>query len=169
MAAEERPAGVLGRLHQLEDGLLVVAVLAMVGLAALQIVLRDGFGTGLIWIDPLLRILVLWTGMLGALVASRRGRHISIDVLTRVLPGRWRLRARAVACGFTAAVCGLLAWESVRYVGLEYGFAESAFANVPTWAVVTILPFTFGLIGVRYLLFALAFLRGQEPIGDSAS
>jgi len=169
--AADAPAGggLLRRLHQLEDGLLVLAVVVMVAMAGLQIVLRDGFGTGLIWIDPMLRMLVLWIGMLGALVASRRGRHIGIDVLTRALPPAWRLPARGVACAFTAAVCGLLAWEAARYVGLEYGFSGTAFGDVPTWAVVTILPLAFGLIGVRYALFAVGFLRGHEPIGDGTT
>lgn len=153
-------------LERVEDGLLVVAVAAMVGLAALQIVLRSGFGGGILWIEPLLHTLVLWTGMLGALVASRTGQHIAIDVLTRSLPPRWRLRVRAAACGFTAAVCAALAWHGGRYVALEYGFAGTAFADVPTWLVTAIIPAAFALIGLRYAAFTVAFLRGREPLGD---
>ena len=163
MASETRLARLQRALHRSEDALLVVAVLSMVGLAALQIVLRNLLGTGLLWIDPMLRSLVLWIGMLGAVAASRSGQHISIDLLTRALPAHWRRRVLAAGCLFTTAVCAAIAWHGVRYVALEYEFAGTAFADVPTWAVVTILPLAFGLIGLRYLLFALASLRGREP------
>lgn len=152
-------------LHLTENGLLVVAVLAMVGLAALQIVLRNLLGSGQIWIEPLLRSLVLWVGLLGAVTASRDGSHIAIDILTRALPDRWRRGMQATACAFTTLVCAAIAWHGVRYVLLEYGFAGTAFAGVPTWAVVTILPLAFTLIGLRYALFAVAFLHGRDPFG----
>ncbi|MDZ7747703.1 MAG: TRAP transporter small permease [Halofilum sp. (in: g-proteobacteria)] len=164
--ATERGPGIARRLRQAEDALLVLAVAALVGLAALQIVLRGVFGGGILWIEPLLRSLVLWSGLLGAVVASRSGQHIAIDVLTRSLPTAWRLRVRAVACAFTALVCAALAWHGGRYVALEYGFDGTAFADVPAWAVVAILPAAFGLIALRYAGFALAFARGRQPFGD---
>ena len=165
----EPPPGPLRLLHRFEDGVLVAAVAAMVALAALQIVLRNVVGGGLLWIEPLLRSLVLWIGMLGALAASRSGEHIAIDVLTRLLPATWRLPLRGLACLFTTVVCAAIAWHGARYVALEYGFDGVAFAGVPTWAVVVILPLVFGLIGVRYALFAVAFFRGREPFGEPAS
>ncbi len=156
-------------LHLTENGLLVVAVLTMVILAALQIVLRNLLDSGQIWIEPLLRSLVLWIGLLGAVTASRDGSHIAIDILTRALPDRWRRSMQAAACVFTTLVCGAIAWHGVRYVLLEYEFAGTAFAGVPTWAVVTILPLAFALIGLRYALFAVAFLRGRDPFGQPES
>ena len=156
-------------LQWLEDGLLVAAVVAMVVLAGLQIVLRGALGGGILWIEPLLRALVLWIGMLGALVASRTGQHIAIDVLTSALPAGWRRLLRAAASAFTALVCAGLAWHAGRYVALEYEFAEAAFADVPSWAVVLILPVVFGLIGLRYAAFTVAFLRGREPFGQVPS
>lgn len=168
--ATDRPIERLRRgLHLTENGLLVVAVLAMVILAALQIVLRNLFGSGQIWIEPMLRSLVLWIGLLGAVTASRDGSHIAIDILTRALPDRWRRGLQAAACVFTTLVCGAIVWYGVRYVLLEYEFAGTAFAGVPTWAVVTILPLAFGLIGLRYALFAVAFLRGRDPFGRPES
>jgi len=146
--------------------LLAVAVLAMVGLAGLQIVLRNGFDGGIVWIDPLLRALVLWTGVLGAIAASRGGRHITIDVATRLLPERLRRRVRGSACALTAVICAVLAWQSARYVALEYEFADTAFAGVPIWAVAVVIPLGFALIGLRYLLLAIEFWRGRDAIPE---
>ena len=155
-------------MHRTEDGLLVTAVLVMVALAALQILLRNVLGAGQLWIEPLLRALVLWIGLLGAVVASRDGQHIALDVLTRALPPRWRRPLRGAGCLFTTVVCAALAWHGVRYVLLEYDFAGMAFGAVPTWAVVVIIPLALGLIGIRYALFGVAFLRGREPFGEPA-
>jgi|AntDeeMetagen681_2_1112603.scaffolds.fasta_scaffold03293_4 TRAP-type C4-dicarboxylate transport system permease small subunit len=168
--ATEAPLERLRRsLHHTENGLLVVAVLAMVILAALQIILRNLLGSGQIWIEPLLRSLVLWIGLLGAVTASRDGSHIAIDILTRALPDQWRRGLQVAACSFTVLVCAAITWHGIRYVLLEYEFAGTAFADVPTWAVVTILPLAFGLIGLRYALFAVAFLRGRDPFGRPES
>src|SRR4051812_6244482 len=52
-------------LQWIEDGILAVLVLTLVALAGTQILLRDLFHTGISWADPVMRDLVLWTGMLG--------------------------------------------------------------------------------------------------------
>src|SRR5690348_3234189 len=72
-------------LRRIEDWLLAILVLILVVLAGGQIVLRDFFHTGISWADPLMRQLVLWTGMLGALAAVRDEKHIALDVLQRFL------------------------------------------------------------------------------------
>jgi TRAP-type C4-dicarboxylate transport system permease small subunit len=160
----------LARLQRLvrrcEDGMLAAAVLLMVGLAGVQIVLRIGFDGGIVWIDPALRSLVLWIGMLGAVTASRSGQHIRIDLLTRAVPLRWSRRLQVAACGFTVAVCLLVAWHSARFVQLELAYPTVAFAGVPTWSVALVLPLAFILIAVRYGLATIALVRGHEPFDE---
>ena len=51
------------RLHRVEDILLALLLTAMIGLAALQILLRNLFNLGLAWADPTLRLLVLWVAL----------------------------------------------------------------------------------------------------------
>jgi len=69
--------------HRLEDGVLVALLLTMISLAVSQIVLRNGFDTGITWADSLLRVLVLWIALIGALVATRQQQHINIDLISR--------------------------------------------------------------------------------------
>jgi len=156
-------------LHRLEDALLAALLLAMVVLAPLQIVLRDAFDAGISWVDPLLRVLVLWVGMLGALAASRDGRHITIDVLSRLLPDRSRAAAAALTSLFAAAVSGLVAWHAARFVLTEYRFESTAFSGVPAWMLQSILPFAFGMIALRYLLrFGSSLRDALEREGGAA-
>ena len=72
-------------IHALENGLLYTLVAGLLGLALYQIVLRNAFGGGIYWADPLLRVMVLWMALVGAMVATREGGHISIDVLNHYL------------------------------------------------------------------------------------
>jgi TRAP-type C4-dicarboxylate transport system permease small subunit len=162
-----RPRGAVARgpwrgiraLHRLEDAVLAALLLVMIVLAPLQVVLRDVFEAGITWVDPLLRVLVLWVGMLGALAASRDGRHITIDVLSRILPDRARAVADAVTSLFAAAVSGLVAWHAGRFVWTELQFESTAFSGLPAWTLQSILPFAFGFIALRYLLRCVSNLR----------
>ena len=57
-------------------------------LALAQILLRNVFDIGFLWLESLLKIQVLWLALQGAMIGTRQGRHIRIDLLTRILPSR---------------------------------------------------------------------------------
>jgi TRAP-type C4-dicarboxylate transport system permease small subunit len=156
---EPKRAGPERALHRVEDAVLAALLGAIVLLAPLQIALRELFGTGLAWADPLLRALVLWVGLLGALAASRDGRQISIDAISRVLPARARAAAGALTSLFTAGISGLVAYHGARFVHSELRFESVAFSGIPAWLLESVIPFAFGWIALRYLLLALAEAR----------
>jgi TRAP-type C4-dicarboxylate transport system permease small subunit len=149
----------LRRLHRLllrlEDGVLMVLLLIMILLAASQILLRDLLETGLPWADPVLRLLVLWLALLGAMAATRDHNHIRIDLLSRFLSPRIQRISQRVTDGFAAGICGLLAWHAARFVLLERADGTLLFSTLPAWVGELILPFGFGVIALRFLLAAL--------------
>ena len=65
---QEDPPGFAARL---EEGILIFLLVSMIILSFTQIVLRNLFETGLIWIDPLVRQMLLWITLVGAMVATR--------------------------------------------------------------------------------------------------
>ena len=143
-----------------EDAVLVLILSAMILLATGQIVLRNFMDVGFIWGDEMLRMLVLWLAVAGALAASREDKHISIDVLTRYLPEVLKKPARLVVHLFTAAVCALVAWHSFRFVQTSHEFGDVLLGNFPAWILQAVLPVGFGLIAWRYGLFALKGFAG---------
>jgi TRAP-type C4-dicarboxylate transport system permease small subunit len=156
----------IGRL--LEESALALFLGAIIVLSAFQIVLRNFFDAGYIWIDPLLRALVLWVTFLGALAATSRGRHIAIDVVSRLLPGAGRrLLARSTAF-IAGSICVALANAGYEYIGLEREFSSHAFLGLPTWAVQIILPVGFALLAFRFLADALFGPKEEELPGDAA-
>lgn len=148
-------ARVLRGLHWLEDAVLVVLLLAMIGIAVTQIVLRNGFDGGFLWAESFLRVLVLWIGLAGAMAASREHRHINIDVVGRFLPPVAAKAATVFTALFTAGVAFTVAWFTLDFVKVEFESPSPAFANVPTWLCESIMPFAFTVIGLRYLVLAL--------------
>lgn len=165
--ADQGPAapgtGGIGRIlrlvHGIEDGLLVLLLAALVVLAAAQIVLRNVFGSGILWADPALRVLVLWVGMAGALAATRDDRQITVDVVARWAPSRWRAGIRVVTDLFTAGVCGMLAWHGVRLVAGDRQAGIDAFGDVPLWLCEAVLPVAFAVIAVRSVLRVFDHVR----------
>lgn len=149
--------------RRFEDALLAGVFIALLLLAGAQIVMRNFFGAGWAWIDPLLRVLVLWVGMLGAVTATRDDRHISIDVLSRFAPAHvlpWVKRAVALA---TAAICALLAWHTFRFVRDEYAYSDVEVAGLPVWVWQSILPLGFALMTWRFL-FAVVLPKTGEAV-----
>lgn len=143
----------------LEDSLLVILLSAMILIAVGQIVLRNIADTGLSWADPLLRILVLWLGLLGAMVATRQDCHISIDLLTRHLSLRFRQLGEFLSTVFTLVVCVLLAYHGGRFVLQDQAEGVIAFASLPAWWFELIIPLGFAVMSLRYTVRCLQNLR----------
>ncbi len=139
---------------RIEDGLLVFMLTAMIILAGLQIIMRNVFQSGFIETDSILRVLVLWVGMIGAVVATRERRHISVDVLTRYLSEKSKQYVDVIINLFVAVVCGLLATHSMRMLLVDYTEGSIAFSKVPTWLLESILPIAFSIITLRYMMFS---------------
>jgi TRAP-type C4-dicarboxylate transport system permease small subunit len=149
----------------LEDGLLILLLGAMIGLAAAQIVLRNIWESGLVWGDPMTKILVLWVAMLGAMAATRDGNHINIDLLSRFLPAKARTANRMITDLFAASVCAVLAYHAARMVIIDREGSTMAFATVPTWICELIIPVGFGIMALRFLgAFLLTVYRTFRPL-----
>ena len=147
-------------LHWLEDGFLCVLLLALVMLAFTQIVLRNLFGVGLVWADPMLRQIVLWVAMVGAGIATREYRHINVNIITRFLPIRIKAGVGFLTDLFAAIVCGLLVYSTWSLVMDEYQYhvEGNLVGSIPMWASQAILPCAFTVIGLRFLRFSILSL-----------
>lgn len=145
---------VLQIIARIEDGLLVLLLSSMIILAGMQIILRNVFSTGFTETDAILRVLVLWVGMLGAVVASRERRHIAIDILSRYLSDKHKQYSEVLIDVFVVIVCSLLATHSMRMLLVDYAEKTIAFSGVPTWLLESILPVAFSVITLRYLMYA---------------
>lgn len=154
---------ILRWIHGIEDVVLVALLVGMMLLACTQILLRNVFDDAILWADPMLRVMVLWIGLFGAMAATRADKHIRIDLLTRILNPPTARIAVAISNAFAAGVSGLIAWHSARYVLGEYEFASTAFAGIPAWVLAVIIPFGFAVMALRFAV------RVFLPVTEQAS
>jgi len=154
-------------INKFEDGLLVFILSSMILLAIFQIVSRNLFAEGIVWIDPLLRMLVLWVGLSGAVVATRTDNHIRIDVFAKYLPKNILPYVQRTVYLFTLSICLLIGWHAARFVYSEYEYGTIAFAGMPAWLTALIIPVSFLLIAIRYsLLLFSPYVRPTVKSSD---
>ena len=139
------------------ENVLVTALLAlMILLAFFQIVLRNFFATGIDWGDSLVRYLVVWVAFIGAAIATKEGKHIAIDIVSRWIPGTGGIAIQAISNFFSVVICGLLTLAGIKFVGFEAQMGSIVFFRFPAWVPEMIIPATFALMTLR---FALHFLN----------
>ena len=146
-------------LHRAEDGLLALLLTVMIVLAGTQILMRNLFDSGFVWIDPLLRALVLWLGLIGATVATRHNKHIRIDLLSQYFRRNTVRLMEVVVSQVSAWTCVLVAWFGLDWIMIDYEGGVEAFAGIPNWMISAIIPASFTLIGLRFLLLSCASAR----------
>ena len=155
-----------GRLAALTTGLLCLLLGAMIGLSCLQIVLRTFFNSGLLWVDPLLRYLVLWSGLIGALLATSRGSHIAIDLADYLISDSLKPLVQLLCSVFSALTAGALTWAAILFIREEFTFGGESLFSIPSWTWNTVFPAAFALICISYLIrsadLLLAMFRKKQ-------
>jgi TRAP-type C4-dicarboxylate transport system permease small subunit len=149
------------KIGQVENVLVTIFLTSMILVAFLQIVLRNFFSTGIDWGDSLVRYLVVWVAFIGAAIATKEGKHITIDILSRWFSGPGRIAMQAVTDLFSVVICGLLTLAGVHFINFEAQMGGTVFFRLPVWVPEIIIPITFALMTLR---FALNFLNGFVSI-----
>jgi len=144
------------KLESIEDILLPSLFILTLILSVLQIILRNIFNFGLPWADPLLRSMVLWLGMFGALYATRMNRHISIDIINNYLTPSIKHFIHKLIYLFSAIVCFICSYFSVPFLLMEYEDGTMAFSNIPAWLTESIIPIALLIMGIRFMSFSFA-------------
>ncbi len=137
-----------------ENTLLILVLGGMVAVAFLQIVLREVFSTGVIWANEMVRILVVWLAVVGAVAAARDNRHIRIDLLSHLLPEKLVKAIRILVDLFAAVVSAVVAWYLWRYIQIELELEFTVLDDLPAFPFHVIAPIGFVLLSYRFLVLA---------------
>ncbi len=178
-------ASIFGRLTwwagRTEDGILGVALLLMALIPVVELVGRTLFGIGIPGATEYLQHLTLWIGFLGAVLATREGKHLKIVAATNWLPPGVIRVVDYLGAFISAAVCAGLFAASLQLVVAEapglpswtaqiipdfverwldpFGlFDDVGFTTVggwiPIWVAEAIMPFGFAVMAIRFILHA---------------
>ena len=165
--------GIFAILDNAEEKLLCLLLAAMIILACLQILLRTVFSSGLLWIDPLLRYLVLWCGLLGAVTATSQGKHIALDIFGKQIPPAFDPWLSLLTQAFSTLAAAGLTWAGWLFLIGEIQDGGDGPLALPLWLWNGIFPLAFSLIACKScLLFILqvqALGNKNHGLGDKTA
>lgn len=154
-------------LGKIETGLLCLIIAMMLGLAILKIVMRYVFSASLLWSDVMLQHLTLWLCLLGAALATCERRHISIDVLSRILSENITRWSNLVVDCLALIVVGILAHYGFIFLHDEQLSEAVLIGSVPLWWAKAIIPYGFVLMGIHLLLQIGIYFTGGEKTSNT--
>ncbi len=145
-----------------EKGLIGTLLMVMILLAFLQVILRNIFSTGILWVDPLLRHMVLWICFIGASIATQKKKHINIDVFSRLLSNKSKSVVNIFTNIFAAGVSYALMNAAYKFL-LDEKDAQTVILTISnfeiaSWWIQIIIPIGFGLMIFRFLINAIYYL-----------
>ena len=137
--------------RRVENGICALALLAMGLLPVLELGLRALFGSGLPGSVGYVQNLTLWVGFLGAIIASREGRHLSLSTGSLVVPGSLQPLAASLTTIVSTMVGAGLFWASLGFVQSEMADPVRIGGWLPLWCVESVLPLSFLIITWRFI------------------
>ena len=136
----------------IENAFIIIILFATMFISVTQIVLRNGFSSGLSWADPALKMLVLYITIVGSIIATRENKHLSIDVLSKFLPEHLNHLVQKSTNIFAAFICLLMSYYSLQLLQISKKFEDVAFNGIPLWVLQIILPVGFLLMAIRFII-----------------
>jgi C4-dicarboxylate transporter DctM subunit len=140
---------VVGRLQQVENSIATLATIGIIVLPLAEIVLRKWFATGIPGAAPFAQHLTLWVGMLGAAIAARDGKLLTLATGEFLPKGRVTEIAHIAAATVAAAVSTIFAIGGISLVKLDIASETEIAAGVPVWIADIAFPVAFALIAMR--------------------
>jgi len=152
-------------IEKLSSAILVLSIFLMLGFSLLIIGLR-WIDISIPWFESFVRHLVLLATFLGGVLATGRGTHIGIDILSKYLESKnllqykvWINRIVYLACVFTLSWLTMACWGFMK-VELEY--PQEGFLGINSGFLVGIIPVGFILITYRFFYkFVASFTKGE--------
>ena len=139
-----------------ENVALSTALGAMAVLPLAEIALRATLHTGISGAASLTQHLALVASMLGAAVAAREGRLLSLSTVDSLLEGRSALLARFFTRTVAVIVAALLLLASAEFVLAERAGGNVIVYGIPVWLAEAVLPLGFAILTARLACEAAA-------------
>lgn len=149
-------------INSLEESIIALLLAAMTLLVFVEVVLRFGFGQGLMWAQELTLHLSAWMVLFGASYGIKVGSHIGVDALIKVLPLTTRRIVSGIAVLACLTYCALFSKGAWVYLAKMYKIGiELDDMPVPKWIAHSILLIGMILMAIRLLILLWAIITGK--------
>ncbi|MBU0994311.1 MAG: TRAP transporter small permease [Proteobacteria bacterium] len=147
----------------IEKALLFLILFSMIIISFGQVIARNIFDQGYMWVDIFLRHGVIWIAFLGASLATEYRQHIKIDVFSHMLSTPYKRKQIEIAISvFQMVICALLAIGSIEYVMMLKEYPTYDFKWFPVWGLRMIVPFSFVVMIVSCFSHIVNTLAGRS-------
>lgn len=147
----------------------VQAVIASVVLGAVVAAFTTFVPQGLVWSPYFGLCSLLWIGLIGASMATYNNQHLTLEMGEKLWPAKMLPHVRTVNGLIVAAFAGFIAILGAMSVLDHFqdwrsapGAALVPSIDWPKWIVFIVIPYSFGMISLRYLARALKLLPQPE-------
>ena len=142
----------------------VFLMLALVILSFSQVILRNFFSTGFNAFEELMRNAVLWIAFIGAVLTTLRGKHISIDILPRLIKGKMKTVLEWFLAIIASLICLFMAWLGFQFLELEIELESMIAGFIPAWTIEIIIPLGFLLLALTFPLRVLDSQHNEQEV-----
>ena len=140
------------KVHALENLAVVIILAVMAVLPVAQVFAREFFKTSITNSIVTVQHLTLWIGFVGAMLAAREGRLLSLTGETTWLRDRWGSWPGVVAGIASVGVTLALMAASYHLVSVERAFPRTIFGPIQIWMAQLVMPVGFAVLAWRLLM-----------------
>jgi len=149
-------------LNNLEETFISLLLAVMTLLVFVEVVLRFGFGIGLMWSQELTLHLSAWMVLFGVSYGIKVGSHIGVDALVKILPPMARKIVGTIAVSACLVYCGLFTKGSWVYLSKIYQIGiELDDMPIQKWVAHSILLIGMLLMAIRLLILLWGIFTGK--------
>ncbi len=146
----------------LEDSLSGLVLFSAALILVAEMVLRKYFTTGIPGSSALVNLSTLWLAFLGAALAAREKKLLSLAT-GEFLPKGWiRDVSRVLSAAISSLICTGLAVASYELVKIEYEF-DTHFDWIPAWIAQLVMPIALAAVAVRLVIGAGSSWKTRLP------
>jgi TRAP-type mannitol/chloroaromatic compound transport system permease small subunit len=141
------------------------ANIVLIAVIILQVVLRYGFGRGLVVLEELQWHLYAIGIMFGASYSQILDNHIRVDIIHSRLSDKWKLRWDLFGTVFLLLPFIIIIFhQSLEFVGEAFRLGERSDAPLGLpwrWAIKAVIPISFALLGVATVSRAIRIITNM--------
>jgi C4-dicarboxylate transporter DctQ subunit len=149
-------------INGLEESIIAILLAAMTLLVFVEVVMRFGFGTGMMWAQELTLHISAWMVLFGVSYGIKVGSHIGVDALVKIMPSKVRRTISGIAVLACLFYCGLFAKGAWVYLAKMYKIGiELEDMPIPKWLGHSILLIGMILMAIRLLILLWDICTGK--------
>lgn len=124
-------------------------------------------GITIVWLDDLLRMLLIWLVYIGSVSLCFDNDHIAMDAIYLRLPRPIRKAVDVVVAVMGIALCGYIAKFGFDSMSQEIAYGTLlASGYLPSWPQTLAIPLCFTLMAIAYASYLLSIVTGRRRERD---